>query len=150
LEHITTVNRGGQMTAETRKPAGAQGTGARTGELPARAVETAQQAVRKTRKVLHTKGAKVAAAAVGVAAVAAAGVAVARAARSGRRDILRVTPRGERWEVRVEGNKNPSKVFDTKEEAVAAAREMAHRRLPSELVIHRADGSEQDHHSYEV
>lgn len=95
------------------------------------------------------KRSKVAAAAVGAVAAAAAGVAVVRAVRRDRRTVLHVSPNEERWEIRAEGNKAPSKTFDTKEEAVTFARGMAHRRVPSELVIHRADGSEQDRHTYE-
>lgn len=96
----------------------------------------------------HSTGARVAAAAAGVAVAAAAGVAIAKVARRGRATILHVTPLDERWEIRADGDKTPSQTFDTKEEAVAFARGLAHRRVPAELVIHRADGTEQDRHSY--
>ncbi|MEZ5330718.1 MAG: DUF2188 domain-containing protein [Thermoanaerobaculia bacterium] len=83
-----------------------------------------------------------------VAAAAATGVAVARIARRKRDSVLHVAAREDRWEIRSEGAKTAIQTFDTKEEAVAFARGLAHRRVPSELVIHRSDGSEQDRHSY--
>jgi len=98
----------------------------------------------------HGTRTKVAAAAASMVAAAAAGVAVARVVRRDRPAVLHVAPHGERWEIRLEGNKTPRKIFDTKEEAVAFARGLAHRQLPSELVIHRVDGSEQDRHSYDA
>jgi hypothetical protein len=105
---------------------------------------------KKEKKASHgmSRGQKIAAAAVGVAAVTAAGVAVAVARRS-KETVLHVEPKGERWQVQVEGNKKASGIYDTKKEALDAARTMAHKRTPSELVVHRADGTEQDRHKYE-
>lgn len=99
-----------------------------------------------SRKV---SGKKVVAAALGVAAATTAGVVAFNKTRSNR-TVLRVKPNGERWDLQIGGNRQPTKTFDAKKEALAAARETAHRSIPSELIIHRADGSEQDRHRYEA
>lgn len=93
-------------------------------------------------------GKKIAAAALGAGAAAVAGVVTARALRR-RAAVIHVEPGPESWQLRVEGERKPARVLETKDEAVSAGREMAHSRAPSELVIHRADGTEQTRHAYE-
>lgn len=100
-------------------------------------------------------------AAAGLAAAAAATTAAVMVtrrssgerARAGKRDAKRpvyhVKRAGEQWAVQAEGAARASSLHATKKEAVAAGRLLASGRRPSELLIHRVDGSEQDSHSYE-
>jgi hypothetical protein len=107
-------------------------------------------AVRGTLDGLPT-AARWSAATLGAAAVVtAAGVAVARARRrrAARATTFHVRPEGERWGIVIGDRSRPDGVFDTKAQAVAAARRAAHDHAPSELVVHRADGTPQAHHRY--
>lgn len=64
---------------------------------------------------------------------------------------LRVRPEEQAgWAVVQDGEQSNGKAYDTKREAVKVARDAAHKHLPSELVIHRTDGTIEDHHSYEA
>jgi hypothetical protein len=86
-------------------------------------------------------------AAVGVAAAAAtAGVIVAR--RGGGTAAYVVQPTEGGWALRTDGAASPLSTHATKREAVDAARELARKHLPSQLVIHRTDGTIQARHSY--
>lgn len=98
-------------------------------------------------KSRFSKG-KVLAGVAGVTAAAAAGYAAYR--RSGNSaKVYHLQPAGDDgWEIRAEGAERATRVFDTKDEALTAARELARTTVPSELVIHRRDGSEADRHAY--
>jgi len=91
----------------------------------------------------------------GVAVAGVAGVAGVTAAvrhlRKGMngRATLHVRTEGDQWVIVAEGGNGPIDAFRTKEEAVHAARDTASEAAPSELVIHRLDGSVMDSHSYE-
>lgn len=94
---------------------------------------------------------RVLATAAGVAAVAAAGVAAKKflgKSDNGFSKIYLVAPNDDGWEVKAKGASQASGRFATKEEALEAARELAHKAAPSKLVIHRADGSEERSHTY--
>lgn len=58
-----------------------------------------------------------------------------------------VVPRGERWSVRRQGASRASGVFDTQQEAVDRAREIAQRE-GSELYIHGRDGRIRERSTY--
>ncbi|WP_420125589.1 DUF2188 domain-containing protein [Longimicrobium sp.] len=58
-----------------------------------------------------------------------------------------VVPRDGRWAVRGAGNSRATRIFATQREAISAAREIA-RKQGAELVIHRANGTIRDKHSY--
>jgi uncharacterized protein YdaT len=58
-----------------------------------------------------------------------------------------VVPRGERWSVRRQGASRASGVFDTQQEAVDRARDIA-RREGSELYIHGRDGRIRERSTY--
>jgi hypothetical protein len=94
-----------------------------------------------------TRTAVGAAVGVGVAAAAvAAGVVVAR---RGKALAVYVVRQGEDgWALSSDGVASALSVHATKREAVSAARELARQQLPSQLVIHRADGTIQARHSY--
>lgn len=93
-----------------------------------------------------------------VAGVAAAGVAglagVAAAVAYLKRDAqgqatLHVVAKDSEWLITSDGKDEPLERFSTKEEAVDAARDAAQKAAPSELVIHRLDGSVMRSHSYQ-
>lgn len=110
------------------------------------------------------KKGKIIGAAAGVAAAAAATTAAVMASRSpelkkkikdaaGRLrtklTIYHVLRSGEQWAVELEGASRASSLHPTKREAVSTARTLASERRPSQLVIHRLDGSVQDSHTYD-
>lgn len=97
---------------------------------------------RKSKRLVATLGA--------AAAAAVAGVVVAKLRSGGRSTVLHVRPGADGWDL-VSGRDDESLAsFATKRDAVAAGRAAAHRCVPSELVVHRSDGSVQKHHSYEA
>lgn len=89
---------------------------------------------------------KIIGATAGVAAAAAAGLAVAHKRRS---RVYHVRPADDGWVLEAEGAKRPESTYQTKRAAVSAARSFAAGKAPSELVIHRADGTIQDRHAYD-
>lgn len=117
-------------------------------------VRRGAKAARKSIDRLTSNGGPSAGQVAGVAAAGVAGVAgVAAAIHYFRRDSdgtaeLHVQPDGEQWVVIAEGADHPIDRFGTKEEAVDAARDAAAEAAPSELIIHRLDGSVMRSHSY--
>jgi hypothetical protein len=93
-----------------------------------------------------TKAAVGAAVGVGVAAAVATGIAAVRRGRAMAAYV--VQPGNDGWALSTDGASSPLSVHATKREAVAAARELARKHLPSQLVIHRTDGTIQARHSY--
>jgi hypothetical protein len=55
----------------------------------------------------------------------------------------------EQWKVIYEGTDVPYSVHMTKQEALEAGRDLAQSQQPSQLVIHKMDGSIQTEHTYE-
>ena len=90
---------------------------------------------------------KVLAAAAGVAAAAAVGYATLRNG-SKSRTTYHLLPNDEGWEIRAEGADRATKKFDTKDEALDAARDLARNAEPSQLIIHRTDGTVSTSHTY--
>lgn len=62
--------------------------------------------------------------------------------------IYHVTPHEEGWKVQAEGAERASRVTETKAEAVEIGRELAQNHQPSQLVVHRLDGTIQNHYTY--
>jgi uncharacterized protein YjbJ (UPF0337 family) len=61
--------------------------------------------------------------------------------RKGERKTYLVAPRAEGgWKVQAEGAKRASSVHRTKAEAVAAAKERARSKAPSQLLVYKKDG----------
>lgn len=54
----------------------------------------------------------------------------------------------EQWKVGYEGATTAFSAHGTKEEAVQVGRDLAQKKQPSRLVIHRLDGTIQTEHSY--
>lgn len=130
--------------------------GAKAVEKSAKAVEKKAKAVeKKVRKKLESNSKASPAKVVGVAAAGVAGIAgIAAALHYLRRDSagrarLHVVASESDWLLTAEGKDGPLETFRTKEEAVDAARGVAQKAAPSELVIHRLDGSVMRSHSYE-
>jgi uncharacterized protein YdaT len=65
------------------------------------------------------------------------------------RKVYHVAPKDEQWEVKAEGAQRATKLTDTKKEALAAAKDLAKNQKPSQVVIHRTDGTIQTEHTYE-
>lgn len=92
---------------------------------------------------------KVIGAAAGAAAAATA-VGIAAATMKNRKPTTyHVRPDEDAWVVAMDGAKNASARHETKRLAVKEARELAGRKAPSRLIIHRRDGSVQKEHSYQ-
>lgn len=130
--------------------------GAKAVEKKAKAAEKKAKSVRKTarKKLKASKGrskAKVASlAAAGVAGIAGIAAAVHYLRRDSKgRAKLHVVANGSEWHLTAEGKDDPVERFSTKEEAVEAGRKAAQEAAPSDLVIHRLDGSIMRSHSYE-
>ena len=113
-----------------------------------------RKAVGKSLKNLRSDGRPSTGAIVGAAVAGVAGVAGIVAAiqhlrkSSNGKATLHVRTAGEQWIIAADGKDEPLDTFRTKEEAVEAAREAAARSAPSELVIHRLDGTVMKRHSY--
>lgn len=124
---------------------------AAAGTAAAKTKEVAGKAARKAGDAVAGKG-KMIAATAGVVAATAAGVAAVKAikgrkaSRNGR--VYHVQPRGEDWQVTIEGNERPSGTYGTKKQAISAGRSMAQKHEPSRLIIHGGDGTIQRTHSY--
>ena len=91
----------------------------------------------------------------GAAVAGAAGVAAAfrylrRGPRSAATLHVRRNEDDRQWEIAAEGSDALVGTYKTKKEAVRAARRAAAEAAPSDLVIHRTDGSVQASHSYDA
>lgn len=108
--------------------------------------------VEESIEKLRASGGASTATVAGAAVVGAAGIVAALHLL--RRDkggpaALHVVARSDHWEIIADGTDEPVAVFDTKKEAVHAARTAAAEAAPSTLVIHRVDGSVMRSHSYQ-
>ena len=90
------------------------------------------------------------AAGLAAAATAAGAVLYKRKSGSGHRTVYHVKPNGEGWAVEGDGAERAASTHETKKEALSAARELAHKKVPSQLVVHKADGSVQEKFSYDT
>lgn len=64
--------------------------------------------------------------------------------------VYSVTARGDRWAVEKRGAERAVSVHPTRDEALERARALAAEHRPSELVVHRKDGSVQDTFAYDA
>lgn len=130
--------------------------GVKAVEKKAKAVEKkAKAATKKAKKQLKGDKGPSKAKVAGVAAAGVAGIAgIAAALHYLRRDSkgrakLHVIAKDSEWHITAEGKDEPLDRFSTKEEAVDAARDAAQQAAPSDLVIHRLDGTVMRSHSYD-
>ena len=63
-------------------------------------------------------------------------------------EIFHVTPHDEGWKLMREGTAKPVSVHSTKDEAMTAAREVAKKAEPSQVVVHKMDGTIQSQFGY--
>lgn len=66
-----------------------------------------------------------------------------------KRTVYHVVTADEGWKVELEGTDKPLSTHGTKEEALDAARTVAQKKLPSQIVVHRMDGTIQTNYSYD-
>ena len=59
-----------------------------------------------------------------------------------------VSPAGARWEVKGRGAKRAVGIFDTKDEAIERARQVAKKLAESQVVVRKADGTIQTEYTY--
>jgi hypothetical protein len=118
-------------------------------------IKKGMKGVEKTVSSVKPKKGPSPAKVAGVAGAAIAGAAgVAAAVHHLRRGpgsaaTLHVRRNGDQlWEISAEGSDTPVGTYETKKAAVRAARKAAADAAPSDLVIHRTDGSVQVSHSY--
>lgn len=52
------------------------------------------------------------------------------------------------WKIKRQGGSKASKLFDTKEKALEGGRKIAKSEQPSQLIIHKKDGTIQTEHTY--
>ena len=64
------------------------------------------------------------------------------------RKTYHVTARDDGWEIKAEGAKRATAVEARKADAVARARDLAKNQQPSQVVVHKQDGTIQDQYSY--
>lgn len=86
-----------------------------------------------------------------VAAEKATVATTAAAATDGpARKVYHVAPHDEGWKVEAVGASRATTVTGTKAEALEAARELGRNQAPSQIVIHRLDGTIQDSFTYDA
>jgi len=65
------------------------------------------------------------------------------------RKVYHVTPAPDGgWQVKAEDAQRASSLHDTKDEAVARARELAKGQEPSQVIVHKLDGTFQTEYTY--
>lgn len=104
--------------------------------------------MKKTTRNKAIAGAAVAG--VAAAAATAAGIMASRRGGGGTPVTYHVRPAKDGWTVSPEGASAAASTHSTKRAAVTEARRLAGEHAPSQLVIHRTDGTVQARHSYEV
>lgn len=67
-----------------------------------------------------------------------------------KRKVYHVTTHEDGWKVEAEGAGGPISVHGTKDEAKAAARELAQAQVPSQVIIHKKDGKFQSEYTYDA
>jgi hypothetical protein len=64
--------------------------------------------------------------------------------------VYHVTKDNDAWQVKKEGSERASSRHDDKAAAVAAGKQFAQNKRPGRVVVHKADGTIQDGHNFEV
>ncbi|MCH7950129.1 MAG: DUF2188 domain-containing protein [Candidatus Dadabacteria bacterium] len=54
----------------------------------------------------------------------------------------------DNWGLKKEGSQRPTKAFKTKGEGLKLSREFVREREPSQLIVHKKDGTIQTEHTY--
>lgn len=66
----------------------------------------------------------------------------------GNRTVYHVVPDGTKWRVKVEGSALSGRSFSLKESAISYARQQAKANEPSQVVVHKKDGTIQTEWTY--
>jgi poly(hydroxyalkanoate) granule-associated protein len=66
-----------------------------------------------------------------------------------KRKVYHVVTADEGWKVELEGTTKPLSTYATKDEALEGAREVAQAHEPSQVVVHRMDGTIQTNYTYD-
>jgi len=69
-------------------------------------------------------------------------------ARATDRKVFHVSPHEDGWKLALEGKTAPVSVHSTKDEAMTAAREAAKKAEPSQVIVHKMDGTVQSQFGY--
>jgi len=64
------------------------------------------------------------------------------------RKVFHVAPHEEGWKLTLEGTDKPVSVHNTKDDAMTAAREVAKKAEPSQVIVHKMDGTVQSQFGY--
>jgi hypothetical protein len=64
------------------------------------------------------------------------------------RKVYHVAPHGEEWEVMAEGAERATSLHETKQKAIDAARALAMNQKPSQVIMHKEDGTIQREYTY--
>lgn len=103
-----------------------------------------------------TKGQALAAAGVAAVAVGAAVVGTKLRKRAAANKSLNglktyhLKPHEDGWQLLTDGSTKPNGVYETKKEGMEAARQEAQQHKPSQLIVHRQDGTVQETLSYDA
>jgi len=65
-----------------------------------------------------------------------------------KRSRIHIVPQGDDWAIRREGASKASKVLDNKQDAIDKGRDTAKKQQPSQLIIHKKDGTIQTEYTY--
>lgn len=131
--------------AKSKKPT-AKKKASSTKKALTKKASSAKAAIQKLPTKVTKKG--VVAGAVGIAAAAAATVAAFKTFSGASRTVFHVMPHNKGWQITKSGRKGAVQVFDKKRPARDRARTLANENEPSQLVIHREDGTVQAVHTY--
>lgn len=142
-------------STSTKSGSTAKPTSGRKKSSSKSATDTAKDKLSSATSAAKNNPGKVLAAA-GVAAATAAGYAVYRATRgsgsndSDGRSVYHILPEKDGWQIKGEGASRAVSKHDTKKGALSAARDLAHNQVPSQLVVHKSDGTIQESWSYDA
>lgn len=67
-----------------------------------------------------------------------------------KRKTYHITHKEDHWQVKAEGNKHATRIFDTKQDAIPFGRYIASAQEKGQLIIHRKDGVIQTEYTYGV
>lgn len=110
--------------------------------------QASEKAIAKAKGMMATDRGKMIAAALGAATAAAAGIVAFKTARGKSRAVFHLMPHENGWQVKRTGKSKPEMVHEKKRAARDKAREFARNHEPSQLVVHRTDGTIQTVHTY--
>lgn len=64
------------------------------------------------------------------------------------RNVYHVLPKGDDWEVRLEGNKTNEGIYNRKVDAISRARDLAMDARLGQVIVHRRNGTIESESTY--